>query len=188
MGVPNLWVVESVDSEKLAGKLQAAAAAAGRGVGDRPRLRVLIQVNTSEEPQKGGVEDAAQAAALAGYVAGSCPALQLAGLMTIGKLGEVAAGCFERLVAARAAVARELGMEPGALELSMGMSGDFELATEHGSDAVRVGSAIFGAREYPARRGAPAPAAAAAVGEVSSAAGGDEVAAAPAGTAALPPQ
>ena len=167
--MPNLWVVESVDSEKLAGKLQAAAAAAGRGAGDRPRLRVLVQVNTSEEPQKGGVEDDAQAVALARFVAGSCPALQLAGLMTIGKLGEVASGCFERLVAARAAVARALELEPAALELSMGMSGDFELATAHGSDAVRVGSAIFGAREYAAKAVPAAAVAEAAAAEAAAA-------------------
>lgn len=151
-GVPNLWVVESVDSEKLAGKLQSAAAAVGRGSGSNPRLKVMLQVNTSEEPQKGGVENEEEATALARYILDQCPALELSGLMTIGKLGEVASSFFERLVAVRAAVASSLSLDPSSLELSMGMSGDFDLAIAHGSSNVRVGSAIFGEREYKTSR------------------------------------
>ena len=79
-GVPNLWVVESVDSVKLASKLDAAAAAAAR----TSPLRVFLQVNTSGEPQKGGVEDATAAVELARHVATACPRLALAGLMTVG--------------------------------------------------------------------------------------------------------
>jgi pyridoxal phosphate enzyme (YggS family) len=143
-GVPGLWAVESVDSVKLADLLNKAAAAAGR----RERLRVFVQVNTSGEPQKGGVEPGGPAAALARHIVESCPALQLAGLMTIGKLGEVASAFFERLAHEREAVAAALGVPPVSLELSMGMSGDYELAIAHGSTNVRVGSSIFGAREY----------------------------------------
>jgi uncharacterized pyridoxal phosphate-containing UPF0001 family protein len=180
LGVPNLWAVESVDSEKLAGLLEKAAVTAGRGkavdiggaegegegggrgeggggssgseapglpISAQP-LRVFVQVNTSGEEQKGGVEPG-EAAKLVHYIRGSCPHLRFMGLMTIGKLGEVATSFFERLVQERDAVARELGMssaEAAAMELSMGMSGDFELAIEAGSSSVRVGSAIFGAR------------------------------------------
>lgn len=105
-------------------------------------------MNTSGEEQKGGVEPG-EAAKLVHFIRGSCPHLRFMGLMTIGKLGEVATSFFERLVHERDAVARELGMssaEAAAMELSMGMSGDFELAIEAGSSSVRVGSAIFGAR------------------------------------------
>lgn len=141
-GVPNLWMVESVDSAKLAGLLDKACAAAGRA----DKLRVCVQVNTSGEPQKGGVEPG-HAAELAVHIRDNCPHLHLAGLMTIGELGAVASVFFERLVAERRAVAVALGVDPQQLELSMGMSGDFELAIEHGSTNVRVGSSIFGARE-----------------------------------------
>ena len=171
-GVPNLWAVESVDSVKLAQLLDkaraaAAAAAAGGGGGggggeagatgaaaaaapsspsQLQPLGVYVQVNTSGEEQKGGVGPG-EGAALALFIRDQCPHLQLRGLMTIGKLGEVASVYFERLASEREAVAQALGVAPGSLELSMGMSGDFELATQMGSSNVRVGSAIFGARE-----------------------------------------
>jgi len=153
-GVPNLWAVESVDSRKLAALLDRAAAAAAPARGGAP-LRVFLQVNTSGEAQKGGVEPGA-AAALAAFVARECPALRLQGLMTVGRVGEVDGACFARLRAEREAVAAALGAPwdaPGALELSMGMSADYEEALAAGSTSVRVGSAIFGARDY----GAAAP-------------------------------
>ena len=61
--------------------------------------------------------------------------------------GEMA--CFDTLAACRDAVAKEIGVEASTLELSMGMSGDFEQAVARGSDSVRVGSSIFGVRDYP---------------------------------------
>ena len=149
-GVPNLWAVESVDSVKLAQLLDKAAgaraaAAAGGGAAPEP-LRVFVQINTSGEEQKGGVGPG-EGAALALFIAQQCPHLRLQGLMTIGKLGEVASVYFERLAGERDAVAAALGVDAGALELSMGMSGDYELAIERGTSSIRVGSAIFGARE-----------------------------------------
>lgn len=67
--------------------------------------------------------------------------------MTIGAPGDME--CFDRLFVCRDGVAAGLGVEPQALELSMGMSGDFEEAIRRGSTNVRVGSTIFGARYYP---------------------------------------
>ena len=66
--------------------------------------------------------------------------------MTIGAPGDLR--CFDRLVAARKAVAAATGLGEEALELSMGMSGDFEEAISRGSTNVRVGSSIFGERDY----------------------------------------
>ena len=166
-GVPNLWAVESVDSVKLAQLLEKAAAGRGKDSGGggpggggggssssgnvsdsggalQP-LRVFVQVNTSGEEQKGGVGPG-EAAALALFIKEQCPHLRVQGLMTIGKLGEVASVYFERLASEREAVAASLGVEPSNLELSMGMSGDFEMAISLGSTSVRVGSAIFGER------------------------------------------
>jgi PLP dependent protein len=77
-----------------------------------------------------------------------CPRLSVAGLMTIGAPGDLT--CFDRLVAARDALAAHLGVDGTELGLSMGMSGDFEEAIARGATSVRVGSTIFGPRLYPA--------------------------------------
>lgn len=151
-GVPNLWMVESVDSIKLANLLNKAVAAAA-GQRAEPKLRVLVQVNTSGEAQKGGVQPGEEAVALASHIVSSCPSLHFCGLMTIGKLGEVASKYFELLAEEKARVSAALASslpasELAELDLSMGMSGDFELAIQHGSTNVRVGSSIFGARVY----------------------------------------
>merc|ERR1711972_72354 len=99
----------------------------------------------------------------------SCPNLNLCGLMTIGNLGNSEAAStkgdnpdFRTLVETRGAVAAALGKEVTDLELSMGMSKDYEEAIKMGSTNVRVGSSIFGARTYPAgaSAGASAPASA----------------------------
>lgn len=66
------------------------------GKGPAGLLRVLIQVNTSEEEQKGGVETG-KAVDLARHIVESCPNLLLAGIMTVGKLGDVSTKYFERL-------------------------------------------------------------------------------------------
>jgi uncharacterized pyridoxal phosphate-containing UPF0001 family protein len=67
-------------------------------------------------------------------------------LMTIGSPGDYS--CFDTLVQCREEAAIALGKDPNALELSMGMSGDFEIAIAKGATNVRVGSTIFGDRDY----------------------------------------
>lgn len=138
------WVscVEAIESEALARRLSERCA-------DRPTpLDVLVQVNVSGEPSKHGVP-LDGAAALAVAVA-ALPGLRLAGFMTVGlrspDLGAVGAG-YAALAALRDDVVAS--GEPGthgARELSMGMSGDLEVAVAHGATLVRVGSAVFGAR------------------------------------------
>jgi uncharacterized pyridoxal phosphate-containing UPF0001 family protein len=59
--------------------------------------------------------------------------------------------CFDTLSECRNAVASSLGIDATTLELSMGMSADFEEAISRGSTSVRVGSSIFGARDYPSK-------------------------------------
>lgn len=154
--VPNLWCVSSVDSAKKADALdRGRAALAEHGDGDVEPLRVQVQVNTSGEEGKSGVEPG-EAAALCRHVRDECPRLRLAGLMTIGAIARSRATTaetenedFETLRRVRDEVAKELGMDGGELELGMGMSGDFEGAIRQGSDEVRVGTTIFG--ERPAR-------------------------------------
>ena len=147
-GVPNLVAVETVDSAKLADRLQKAAAAALEARGGAP-LDIYVQVNTSPwEGTKGGVTPEG-AAELAAHVAAACPALRFRGVMTIGAPGDER--CSARC-ATRDAAAAALSVPADSLELSMGMSGDFEAAIAAGSDSVRVGSSIFGAREYKASK------------------------------------
>lgn len=81
--VRSLAVIETVDSEKLANKVSAAVVAE-----NRDPLSVMVQVNTSGEESKSGVEPGAPCVALAKHIHDSCPGLRLAGLMTIGQPGK----------------------------------------------------------------------------------------------------
>ncbi len=142
--------MESLDSVKLADKLQSACAAVGR-----EPLSVFVQVNTSGEDSKSGVAPGQETLNLVAHVRQRCPLLRFAGLMTIGKLDHVSGEYFDRLASCRAEVCAAEGLDPQSVELSMGMSGDFELAMRHGSTNIRVGSSIFGARVYPPRPASP---------------------------------
>ena len=137
-----IWSIHSVDSEKLAKKLDAAC------VGRQNPLRIFLQASTSDEETKSGL-DPEELIALAQTVKDSCPRLLLQGLMTIGKEGDIEA--FKALANLRDQVEAKLGLAKGSLELSMGMSADFEQAIAHGSNCVRVGSSIFGSRQYPTK-------------------------------------
>ncbi|XP_058095161.1 uncharacterized protein LOC131240742 [Magnolia sinica] len=142
--VPNLEMVESVDDEKIANHLDRAVASIGR----KP-LKVLVQVNTSGEASKSGV-DPSGCVELAKHVKLGCPNLEFSGLMTIGMLDYSSTPeNFKALSECRIEVCKALGISEEECELSMGMSADFEQAIEMGSTNVRVGSTIFGAREYP---------------------------------------
>ena len=116
-------------AQKLAGLQQAR--------GGLPQL--FVQVNTGAEPQKAGVLPAD----LAGFLR-DCRALDLApiGLMCIPPEDQDSTPHFATLA--------QMAADHGLQGLSMGMSGDFEAAIAHGATHIRVGSAIFGARSYPA--------------------------------------
>ncbi len=122
--------IHSIDRPKIAHAVAEEMRRQGR------RLRLFVQVNTGEEPQKAGVAPK-EAAALVALCRDELK-LDVAGLMCIPPLEEEAAVHFAFL----AKLARELGLE----ELSMGMSEDFETAIAFGATYVRVGSAIFGSR------------------------------------------
>ena len=131
--------VHGVDSAELADALSRRAVAAGC------RLPVLVEVNVSGEATKFGVSPESFTALLE-RVAG-LPGLELDGLMTVGAPAGSAADAragFARLRALREAGERALGLR--LPELSMGMSGDFEVAVEEGATMIRVGEALFGAR------------------------------------------
>jgi hypothetical protein len=126
-------VVHSVDRIDLARELDRRARAKGR------TIDALVQINVGGELSKGGwppeaVETAVEAVS-------ALPGLKLRGLMTIPPVverAEDARGWFRAL--------RKLAERHGLPELSMGMSGDFEVAIEEGATMIRVGTAIFGPR------------------------------------------
>ncbi len=132
-------VVHGVDDAELARALARRAQVAAR------RLQVLIEVNVSGEASKFGVAPE-HVAAVAGEVV-SHASLELLGLMTVGAPvatpGDARPG-FARLRELRDELSRALGV--ALPELSMGMSGDYEVAVEEGATMVRVGTALFGAR------------------------------------------
>ena len=112
-----------------------------------------VQVNTSGEDSKAGCGPGDETVALCREIVESCPALHLLGLMTIGAIARSKATGegsenedFATLREQRDLVTRELGLGEDRLELSMGMSEDFEGAIKLGSGEVRVGSTIFGQR------------------------------------------
>lgn len=112
------------------------------------RRRVLIQVNTSGEVNKSGIAPEALLEVLATLP--PAPHLDLVGLMTMGPVdggAEAARPCFRQLSALLAEARARIGdAHPLLSKLSMGMSGDFEVAVEEGAHYVRVGTALFGTR------------------------------------------
>ncbi|MES2204585.1 MAG: YggS family pyridoxal phosphate-dependent enzyme [Pseudomonadota bacterium] len=133
------WV-QTVENEEVAKKLNAACEKMNK------KLNVCIQVNISEESQKGGIF-IHEVNMLASYIFEECPNLYLRGLMTIGLATEDKVrlkmmfcqlkSCYDGLKKQYARVDT----------LSMGMSHDMALAIECGSTMVRIGTAIFGERE-----------------------------------------
>jgi len=145
--LPFIYLIHSLDSLKLALKIQTEAAKLGK------EINCLIQVNTSDEEQKSGCE-AKEALRLAKEIS-IFDNVRIRGLMTIAKIFPENAGEEERnVVRGNFRALRELYNEIKALcipnvemkYLSMGMTADYEIAIEEGSNMLRIGSAIFGAR------------------------------------------
>ena len=206
VSIPNLQCIETIDSTSLASQLQKEMAKLPAS--DR-RLDVMIQVNTSLEDSKSGVDynKFEEIVSLARFIQTECGHLNLTGLMTVGapthaptpSLADInsqllaagtvqdVGGCvgviakaahadvsryplliqwyrqhsqgssnssssinnrdFQCLRQVRDGLAAALQVAPSSLELSMGMSGDFEAAIVNSSDSIRIGSLIFQPRE-----------------------------------------
>ncbi|OMP04388.1 hypothetical protein COLO4_09697 [Corchorus olitorius] len=122
-GVPNLAFFHGVDNEKIANHLDRAVSSL-----ERNPLKVFVQVNTSGEISKSGI-DPSGCVQLAEYVKWRCPNLKFSGLMTIGMPDYTSTPeNFRTLSNCRVEVCKALGMAEDECELSMGMSGDFEQA------------------------------------------------------------
>lgn len=139
-------LIHSVDSLKLATTLNKEAAKLGKV------QEILIQVNLSGETTKSGISVEAVVPLL--EAVGGLSNIHIRGLMTMPPFfddPDRARPFFEELAALR----DRLGPSPTAnadlVELSMGMTGDFEVAIAAGATLVRVGTAIFGERQYPVK-------------------------------------
>jgi pyridoxal phosphate enzyme (YggS family) len=135
--VPLAHWIQSVDSERLLRKIEVAAEPTGR------KIKVLVEVNTSGEESKSGCSPR-EAVALCELAARS-KAVEFRGLMTLGPLGSNERATREAFI-----LLRKLGEQCRSLapdiELSMGMSGDFEWAIEEGATMVRIGTLLLGER------------------------------------------
>ncbi|XP_054766315.2 pyridoxal phosphate homeostasis protein-like [Lytechinus pictus] len=151
---PNLYMVETVDSRKLASELEKHWSKET----DRGTLRVFVQVNTSGEANKSGVSPE-DCSGVVRHLFDNCSSLEFAGLMTIGSfdhsLDNGPNPDFQCLIRCREEVCKECSLDIDKVELSMGMSHDFEHAISVGSTNVRVGSTIFGAREKAKSKSEP---------------------------------
>jgi pyridoxal phosphate enzyme (YggS family) len=128
-GIVAVW--ESVDRPRLVAEIARRA----------PGATVLVQVDTSGEPGKGGCPPDAVGALVADAVAAG---LHVDGLMTVGPTmgGPEAARAGFRVI-------RRLADDLGLATCSMGMSGDYEIAVEEGATRIRLGTALFGPRTTP---------------------------------------
>jgi pyridoxal phosphate enzyme (YggS family) len=140
--IHRLVAIHSVDSLELTQKLISAFA-------DHPqKLGLFLQVNTSGEAEKSGFDTESELMETLKRLTTISSKVQLQGLMTMGTirtedvLGE-AHRCFKALIGLRDKIQENLKLSN--LELSMGMSGDYLIARDYGSNWVRVGSKIFNA-------------------------------------------
>ena len=134
--LPIVYCIQSVDSKNLLEDLEKKSGELKLG----RRLPVFIQVNMSEEMQKGGVAVKELRELL--ECAKVCQNVEVKGLMCIPRMGDLEA--YSRL--------KELSLDVGSLtrgELSMGMSDDFETTIQAGATMVRIGTLLFGKRPAP---------------------------------------
>ena len=137
----------SVDTAQLADRMNAIA----EDMGASPHI--LLEVNVSGEKSKSGMKPEEVREVLT-HIAQSCPRITVEGLMTMAPFSENpedARPYFRRLRELRDAMEKELGV--GLPRLSMGMSGDYEVAVEEGATWVRLGTVLFGERPKTQGRG-----------------------------------
>lgn len=139
--LPRVGLIHSVDSERLARAINDAVA---RSTPDAAPRRVLVQLNTSGEESKGGLDMESAIREIPQWRE-ELPHLEIAGLMTMAPRADeaVTRTTFRRLRETRDRL-RDALQQPDALpELSMGMSGDYRIAVEEGATLLRLGSILY---------------------------------------------
>jgi pyridoxal phosphate enzyme (YggS family) len=127
-------VIHSLDSTEHALKLGQRAV--------RP-MKVFLQLSLDGDPERGGVVES-ELAALAEVVL-AAPNLELVGLMCVPPVSAIPAEAFSQIYSVHQRFLRDF---PNSQSLSTGMSGDFEVAIDHGATHIRVGSSILGSRTH----------------------------------------
>lgn len=133
--------IQSVDSEKLLKEINKEAAKHER------KIKVLLQVKIAEEDSKFGLEIEEAKAIFEKFMNGEFPSIEITGLMGMATFTE-----NETQIKSEFSILKnlfdELNNKKQLQTLSMGMSDDFPIAIDCGANSVRVGSAIFGRRDY----------------------------------------
>ena len=133
--------IESVDSEKLLEEINKQAAKHNR------KIKVLLQVKIAEEDSKTGLEVSETKELFLKYLQGHFENIEITGLMGIGTFTDDTEQTKREFLFLKR-LFDQLSVQKKLETLSMGMSGDYQLAIECGSTSVRIGSSIFGARDY----------------------------------------
>lgn len=133
--------IESVDSEKLLEEINKQAAKHNR------KIKVLLQVKIAEEDSKTGMEVSETKELFLKYIQGHFENVEITGLMGIGTFTDDTEQTKREFLFLKR-LFDQLSIQKKLETLSMGMSGDYQLAIECGSTSVRIGSSIFGARDY----------------------------------------
>ncbi len=133
--------IQSVDSEKLTVEINKEAAKYNR------KIKVLLQVKIAEEESKFGLEIEETKALFQEYINGKFPNIEITGLMGMATFTEDEQQIRKEFSTLKN-IFDELNKQKSLETLSMGMSDDFPIAIDCGANSVRVGSAIFGRRDY----------------------------------------
>ena len=133
--------IESVDSEKLLKEIDKQAAKFDR------KIKVLLQVKIAEEDSKTGLEISEAKELFLQYQQGEYPNVEITGLMGLATFTDDKEQVKREFLFLKR-LYDQLSMQKPLTTLSMGMSGDYQLAIECGSNSVRIGSSIFGVRDY----------------------------------------
>jgi pyridoxal phosphate enzyme (YggS family) len=140
--IPHVYLIHGVDSERLLSEIQKEAAKANL------RVNVLLQLFVAQEETKFGLD----LSEFEGIIAdlSRWPNVNVLGVMGMSSVTENTEQIRSEFKALKQASDRLVALNPAANILSMGMSGDYLLAVEEGSNMVRIGSTLFGARQYNA--------------------------------------
>ncbi len=140
--IPQVYLIHGVDSERLLSEIQKEAAKANL------RVNVLLQLFVAQEETKFGFE----LSEFEGIITdlSRWPNVNVLGVMGMSSVTENTEQIRSEFKALKQASDRLVALYPAANILSMGMSGDYLLAIEEGSNMVRIGSTLFGARQYNA--------------------------------------
>lgn len=140
--IPHVYLIHGVDSERLLSEIQKEAAKANL------RVNVLLQLFVAQEETKFGFD----LSEFEGIIAdlSRWPNVNVLGVMGMSSVTENTEQIRSEFKALKQASDRLVALYPAANILSMGMSGDYLLAIEEGSNMVRIGSTLFGARQFNA--------------------------------------